>query len=210
MNYTEVRREIGRRLGDPDLKRYRGLVSQCFVSSMCQLLENEENYNNEEISGLIIDDPQTVHFSGGTQHTIVLRDDAIKLINIFQDIDVALGTGITFIEITATDFRRMNLERAFRPTEREIFWFRRANKIQFIRGEFENPNTSGINHVILQYLMNPDPTQWQDTTNLITGENFSRNFIYKTIGKTVENISTYPAFNTGNPVASQAYKTGTA
>ena len=50
MNYTEVRREIGRRLGDPDLKKYRGLVSQCFVSSMCQLLENEENYNLEEIS----------------------------------------------------------------------------------------------------------------------------------------------------------------
>ena len=58
--------------------------------------------------------------------------------------------------------------------------------------------------------MNPDPTQWQDTTNLITDENLSRNFIYKTIGKTVENISSYPAFNTGSPVAPQVYKAGTA
>ena len=50
MNYTEVRREIGRRLGDPDLKKFRGLVGQCFVSSMCQQLEDEESYNLEEVS----------------------------------------------------------------------------------------------------------------------------------------------------------------
>ena len=61
----------------------------------------------------------------------------------------------------------------------------------------ENPNTAGMNHAILQYLVNPDPTQWQDTTNLITDENFSRNFLYKVIGKTVENIASYPAFNVG-------------
>ena len=79
MNYTEVRREIGRRLGDHDLRKYRGLVGQCFVSSMCQLLENEENYNLEEISGLIIDKPEVLTFSGGEQHIITLKDDAIKL-----------------------------------------------------------------------------------------------------------------------------------
>ena len=55
MNYTEVRREIGRRLGDPDLKKFRGLVGQCFVSSMCQQLEDEESYNLEEVSGLVLD-----------------------------------------------------------------------------------------------------------------------------------------------------------
>ena len=197
MNYTEVRREIGRRLGDPDLKKYRGLVSQCFVSSMCQLLENEENYNLEEISGLIIDEPEVLIFSGGEQHIITLKDDAIKLLDVFQDVSTPLQTAITFIEITRTDFKRMSLERAFRPTVNEVFWFRRANKVHFIRGKEENVNLVGVNDIILQYLINPDPTQWQDTTNLITGENFSRNFIYKTIGKTVENISTYPAFNVG-------------
>ena len=197
MNYTEIRREIGRRLGDPDLKKYRGLVGECFVSSMCQQLEDEESYNIEEVSGLILDDYHRLTFRVGNQVAITIRSDAIKLIDVFQKDETSFDAGVALIEITKNDFRRMNLERAFRPTEREIFWFRRANKIQFIRGELENPNTSGINHAILQYLINPDPTQWQDTTNLITGENFSRNFLYKVIGKTVENITSYPAFNVG-------------
>ena len=208
MNYTEVRREIGRRLGDPDLKKYRGLVSQCFVSSMCQLLESEENYNVEEISGLIQDEVVTIRFDYYNHATVTLRDDAIKLIGLYQHIIASLGAGFVFHEITPTEFKRMSLERAFRPTETEIFWFRRGVNIHFIKSD--HSYSLGDLPIVLQYLMNPDPTQWQDTTNLITGENLSRNFIYKAISKTVENISTYPAFNTGNPVAPQTYKTGTA
>jgi hypothetical protein len=193
MNYTEVRREIGRRLGDPDLKKYRGLVGQCFISSMCQLLENEENYNLEEISGLVIEEQVPLVFDVVNKSTVNIKDDAIQLLDVYQNEMMALGAGYTFYEATPIEFKRMALERAFRPTEREIFWFRRANKIHFIKSE----QVVGTPIVVLQYLMNPDPTTWQDNTNLITGENFSRNFLYKVIGKTVENITSYPAFNVG-------------
>ena len=210
MNYTEVRREIGRRLGDPDLKRYRGLVGQCFVSSMCQQLEDEESYNLEEVSGLVLDDHQILIFSNGDQTTISVRDDAIKLTDVFQSSEVSFGSGVTLIEITQTEYKRMNLERAFRPTEREMFWFRRGIKIHFIRGESGSTQTSSPPVIVLQYLMNPDPTTWEDITDLVNTENFSRNFLYKCINRATANISSYPAFNTGNPVAPQAYKTGTA
>ena len=45
MVYRDIQREIGKRLGDPDLKRFRGLISQCFVDSMCSVLAKEEGYN---------------------------------------------------------------------------------------------------------------------------------------------------------------------
>ena len=206
MNYTEIRREIGRRLGDPDLKKYRGLVGQCFVSSMCQLLEDEENYNIEEISGLIQVTTEQLVFETSYAE-ISLRDDAIKLMNIYQETPYLVHSILTYYEITQPEYQRMSSERAFRPADGEIFWFRRENKIHFIKSSTAQFTGTVIQ---LQYLMNPDPTQWQDTTNLITDENLSRNFIYKVIGKTVENISSYPAFNTGSPVAPQAYKAGTA
>ena len=192
MNYTEVRREIGRRLGDPDLKKYRGLVSQCFVSSMCEQLEDEESYNIEEISKLIFEDTIILEFNVLNQAVVNIKDDAIKLLDVYQNVVMATA-GIVFHEITPIEFKRMALERAFRPTEREIFWFRRGIKIHFIKSD----QVVGSTVVHLQYLMNPDPTQWQDTTNLITDENFSRNFLYKVIGKTVTNIASYPAYNVG-------------
>lgn len=197
MNYTEVRREIGRRLGDPDLKKYRGLVGQCFVSSMCQQLEDEESYNIEEVSGLVLDDLQIIQFSDGNQTAISVKDDAIKLLDVFQSSEVSLGSGVTLIEITQTEYKRMNLERAFRPAEREMFWFRRGNKIHFIKPETESPQTSSSPVIVLQYLMNPDPTTWEDITDLVNTENFSRNFLYKCINRATKNISSYPAFNIG-------------
>ena len=197
MNYTEVRREIGRRLGDPDLKKFRGLVGQWFVSSMCQQLVDEESYNIEEVSGLILDDYQMITFSNGNQTTISVRDDAIKLLDVFQSSEITLGSGVTLIEITQTEYKRMNLERAFRPTEREMFWFRRGNKIHFIRGEELSNQTSSPPVIVLQYLMNPDPTTWEDITDLVNTENFSRNFLYKCINRATANISSYPAFNVG-------------
>jgi hypothetical protein len=197
MNYTDVRREIGRRLGDPDLRKYRGLVGQCFISSMCEQLEDEESYNIEEISGLIFDDHQILVFSDGDQVTITVRDDAIKLMDVFQSSDISLGSGVTLIEITQTEYKRMNLERAFRPTERELFWFRRGNKIHFIRSREASAQSSGSPVIVLQYLMNPEPVTWEDVTDLVNTENFSRNFLYKVIGKTVVNIASYPVFNVG-------------
>ena len=149
MNYTEVRREIGRRLGDPDLKKYRGLVSQCFVSSMCEQLEDEESYNIEEISKLIFEDTILLEFNVLNQAVVNIKDDAIKLLDVYQNVVMATA-GIVFHEITPIEFKRMALERAFRPTEREIFWFRRGIKIHFITSD----QVVGSTVVHLQYLMN--------------------------------------------------------
>ena len=197
MNYTEIRREIGRRLGDPDLKKYRGLVGECFVSSMCQQLEDEESYNIEEVSGLILDDYHRLTFRVGNQVAITIRSDAIKLIDVFQKDETSFDAGVALIEITKNEYKRMNLERAFRPSEREMFWFRRGNKIHFIRDDTSAEQTIAGANIRLQYLMNPNSNSWEDVTDLMIQENFSRNFLYKCINRATANIVSYPAFNVG-------------
>ena len=42
MKFRDALREIGKRLGDPDLRKYKGLVRQCFVDSMAKILYEEE------------------------------------------------------------------------------------------------------------------------------------------------------------------------
>ena len=52
MTLAEVKREIGKKLGDPDLKRYRGLVKTVFQDAIVNLIKAED-YTFAEISTLI-------------------------------------------------------------------------------------------------------------------------------------------------------------
>ena len=53
MKYRDILREVGKRLGDADLVRYKGLASQCFIDSMCKMLSSGEGFSMEEVPDLI-------------------------------------------------------------------------------------------------------------------------------------------------------------
>tara|TARA_R100001163_G_C5067450_1_gene206582 strand:+ start:3246 stop:3869 length:624 start_codon:yes stop_codon:yes gene_type:complete len=206
MLYKDIQREVGKRLGDPDLKRFRGLISQCFVDSMCSVLAKEEGYNMVEIPDLIKEVDHTLNLEN-SQYTISLpllaaSGSVIRLLDVFQRPDENFASALTLKEIPQEEYKRMALEVAFRPTSEEVFYFRRGNNIYFVSGQIAD-NEVGIS-VVFQFIENPNPSDWGVNTDLISDLNYSRNFIYRIISETVVNISNLPAF-TGQPAQEGAY-----
>ena len=205
MIYKDIQREIGKRLGDPDLKRFRGLISQCFVDSMCSVLAKEEGYNMVEIPDLIQEIEHTLDLQN-SQYTVSLPSLAasgsvIRFLDVFQKPDENFTSALTLKEIPKEEYKRMALEVAFRPTSEEVFYFRRGNNIYFVSGQIADDEV-GIS-VVFQFIENPNPDDW-DSKDLITDLNYSRNFIYRIISETVVNISNLPAY-AGQPAQEGAY-----
>ena len=205
MVYRDIQREIGKRLGDPDLKRFRGLISQCFVDSMCSVLAKEEGYNMVEIPDLIQEIEHTLALEN-SQYTVSLPSLAesgsvIRFLDVFQKPDENFTSALTLKEIPKEEYKRMALEVAFRPTSEEVFYFRRGNNIYFVSGQIADDEV-GIS-VVFQFIENPNPDDW-DSKDLITDLNYSRNFIYRIISETVVNISNLPAY-AGQPAQEGAY-----
>ena len=205
MIYRDIQREIGKRLGDPDLKRFRGLISQCFVDSMCSVLAKEEGYNMVEIPDLIQEIEHTLALEN-SQYTVSLPSLAasgsvIRFLDVFQKPDENFTSALTLKEVPKEEYKRMALEVAFRPTSEEVFYFRRGNNIYFVSGQIADDEV-GIS-VVFQFIENPNPDDW-DSKDLITDLNYSRNFIYRIISETVVNISNLPAY-AGQPAQEGAY-----
>ena len=53
MTLLEIKREIGKKLGDPDLSKYRGVVRDAFTDSIVSML-HAEDYTEEEIFSLVL------------------------------------------------------------------------------------------------------------------------------------------------------------
>ena len=206
MVYRDIQREIGKRLGDPDLKRFRGLISQCFVDSMCSVIAKEEGYNMVEIPDLIQEIEHTLALEN-SQYTVSLPSLAaagsvIRFLDVFQKPDENFTSSLTLKEVPKEEYKRMALEVAFRPTSEEVFYFRRGNNIYFVSGQIADDEV-GIS-VVFQFIENPNPDDWDSNTDLITDLNYSRNFIYRIISETVVNISNLPAY-AGQPAQEGAY-----
>jgi len=205
MKYRDILREVGKRLGDADLIRFKGLVSQCFVDSMCKMLSSGEGYSIEEVpdlveeidTGLSLENQQDVV----SLSALLPSGKLLRLLDIYQPPTLQFSSAITLKEIEHGEFRRMHLEVSFRPTSDEVFWFRRGNDIYFIAGQLAEEQYDLS--VIFQFLKNPDPADWTES-DLLADLNYSRNFIYRVITDTVVNISTLPAF-TGVQAVEGAY-----
>ena len=205
MKYRDILREVGKRLGDADLVRYKGLASQCFIDSMCKMLSSGEGFSMEEVPDLIEEVEKELSLSNQQDvvslSTLLPDGELLRLLDIYQQPQADFDSAITLKEIEHNEFKRMHLEVSFRPTSDEVFWFRRGNDIYFIAGLLAE--TQFDLAVMFQFLKNPNPDDWEDS-DLLTDLNYSRNFIYRVITDTVANISSLPAF-TGKQVAEGAY-----
>ena len=196
MKFRDALREIGKRLGDPDLRQYKGLVRQCFVDSMAKILYDEEGFNLVEIPDLIKEVEHSLDLSN-QQATVnvpslAASGSVIRLVDVFQRPQVDLNASVTLKEIPYSEYKRMQLEISFRPARFEVFWFRRGNIIYLVASELVS--LLGDLTLVFQFIENPDPGDWTGSIDLISDLSYSRNFLYRVIGSTVENISNLPAF----------------
>jgi len=205
MKYRDILREVGKRLGDADLVRYKGLASQCFIDSMCKMLSSGEGFSMEEVPDLIEEVEKNLSLSNQQDvvslSTLLPDGELLRLLDIYQQPKADFDSAITLKEIEHNEFKRMHLEVSFRPTSDEVFWFRRGNDIYFIAGYLAETQFNLA--VMFQFLKNPNPDDWEDS-DLLSDLNYSRNFIYRVITDTVANISSLPAFS-GKQVAEGAY-----
>jgi hypothetical protein len=200
MKFRDALREIGKRLGDPDLRQYKGLVRQCFVDSMAKLLYEEEGFNLVEIPDLIKEVEHTLDISNQQAvvnvPTLAESGSVIRLVDVFQRPQVDFNIAVTLKEIPYEEFKRMALEVSFRPARYEVFWFRRGNQIYIVTSELASE--LGNLPLVFQFIENPNPGDWTGNVDLISDLSYSRSFLYRVIGSTVENISGLPAFG-GQP-----------
>lgn len=196
MKYRDILREIGKRLGDSDLDRFKGIVSQSFIDNMCQVLIAGEGYSIEEVPDLIEERQSELNLENQQEEisiTSLLPDgETLKLLDIYQPPQVQFSSAITLKEIDEKEFKRMYLEVSFRPTSDEVFWFRRGNKVYFIAGQLAEAQYDLT--VMFQFLKNPDPADWEGEVDLLSDLDYSRHFVYKIADETVKSISALPAF----------------
>jgi len=188
MTYTQIRREIAKRLGDDDLVKYKGLVSNGFLEAVCQVIkggECEPEEYPELYKETLLGD--TAAYTG-TNHLELPS-------NVLVVIDVISAFPYHTKKITKEEYERMRLEEAFRPALNEIFWYYDNIRMIIIAREDQEVLSAGI---VLHYLKNPSPDGWTFNKNLIDDLKYGRNFLYKCIDRATRNIASYPM---GRPVA---------
>ena len=154
MTLAEVKREIGKKLGDPDLKRYRGLVKTVFQDAIVNLIKAED-YTFEEISTLI----KTVENSDVVNGASVPAGvNAYRILNITG----ANGAGDSrMIRMTPDDFDRVKVDSSYGNMTGEAFYYLVGNVIYLY------PTDSELN-ILVQYIEEPDFDGWSDVTNVET------------------------------------------
>jgi len=192
MTFDDIKRNIGKRLGDPDLKKYRGLVGDMFVNAMCDLIA-ADRYQPEDIPDLIVDKApnDTVDFENW-EASYTLAADTLKFLDVYLPTAALLSGSLTLKEVTHAEIKRIRLEPAFAPTYNECFWYRKGSTIRFVLSrDFpvgDQPNNVSF---IYHYIKNPVPADWQ-AHDMIKDLGYSRDFLYACIKQAVEMLKGSP------------------
>jgi len=192
MTYEDIKRNIGKRLGDPDLDIYRGLVGDMFVNAMCDLLM-EDKYQPEDIPDLLVDtepvdedgdsvDVAFVNWEGSWE----LPRDTLKFLDVYLSTADLMTTQLTLKEVDHEEIKRIQLEPAFAPTHTECFWYRKGASIKFVLSKDFKPSESPASFpFVFSYIKNPNPDDWTTAIDLISNKGYSRDFLYTAINGAV-------------------------
>lgn len=178
MTLSEIMLDIGKRLGDPDLKKYRGLVRSVFVQSICDSVKAEE-YDLSDINDIVAEVSANIYESD-SEIVASLPADMLKLLDVSLPIDMHPDNTDTVLkEVDIEEVKRMAIEDAFHPVGQEVFYYRKGNSLRILLSrEADLPNDFSIK---ILYIKSPDSSSWGWDTNL----DYSLGFIYKCINNTV-------------------------
>ena len=181
MTYDEIKREIGKRLGDPDLTKYRGLIGNYFLQGVCELAIDAPI---EEIQELVVDISGTNVFFVNHEASVNIPKGTLKVMDVFIDPAGLVTSDLILKAVDHDDIKRMNLEPAYKPAGNECFWFRVGNTIRFLLSEdWEGENTFNFT---IQAIYSPDKIIW--TGSMIDDHGYSRGFLYRCIDNAVAKL----------------------
>tara|TARA_R100000963_G_scaffold10514_2_gene7608 strand:+ start:1315 stop:1959 length:645 start_codon:yes stop_codon:yes gene_type:complete len=206
MLYDNIKKEIGKRLGDPFLDKYRALVGNVFVESLGNMLK-EDDYGINEIESV---DSETVTNPLLTKKIYSYSQVGLNNTKKFQlesDVfivqDVLFGDDYSNIspesdfvptlkEISKDTQRRMAIEDALKPSGYEIFYIINNYSITFYSSA-EIPN--GNINIDMYYFKAPSNDEWStlndgsDGLNLETSVGLSPQLIQRAINRSVMQLS---------------------
>lgn len=187
MTLEAIKREIGKKLGDPDLQKYRGVVQDAFTDSIISLL-NLEQYTQEEVFSLVkriacvtVEDGQEIPFTTDASD-VDTTTDSIKILSVVG----AAGTGNQFLRKTPEEIDRIKTDSELDTWTSEVFWYLVANKIFFHPAEVAEPED-----LLVQYIAEPDFSGWANATDIES--EFRLTFIKRAIGLAVSLLGGVPS-----------------
>lgn len=174
MTLLEIKREIGKKLGDPDLSKYRGVVKDAFTDSIVSML-HAEDYTEEEIFSLVLRKETSGVVNGSAIPWNSASGDLypIKIISVVGSI---AGSDDHMIRKTPQEIDRIKTDSELAPLTNEIFYYLIGNKIFF------HPATKTPT-VVVKYIKEPEFDGWTDATEV---DNFYRlTFIKRAINRSI-------------------------
>jgi len=167
MTLLEIKREIGKKLGDPDLAKYRGVVKDAFTDSIVSML-HAEDYTEEEIFSLVL----RKETSGVVNGTAMLGYP-IKIISVVGSI---AGEDDHMIRKTPQEIDRIKTDSELAPLTNEIFYYLIGNKIYFHPAN-KTPT------VVFKYIREPEFDTWTDVT--VVDDFYRLTFIKRAINRSI-------------------------
>ena len=184
MKFGDIKTQIGKQVGDPELQQIRGIVGDKFRAVMTMLLMEPELYSLEEVPECVYADRQSLTFSSGfSNYDAGTVSRVMKVINVLADPVENGGKIYRMIEIGNTEYASCLSNSLLMPIKEEVKWYKEDKVVRFVSG------SDAIRFTIV-CLLNPDFDNWGEQ-DLITTLNYSERFLQMCISETAKLLREY-------------------
>jgi len=176
MQFSVIKFEVGKRLDDKKLQKYRDIVGGFLIEAICDLAVLPET-RIEEIKGLTVNIPITIDgdLSLSTYSMLAFRDIYARI----NEAQIGSKQFVKFTELSQDIFNLIGTDEQVVPAFNEIFFCRYYDKIQFYKKSQANGK-----QIYLLYIKEPD--DYKDDYNL--NNVMSIGFQYKVIDLAVQKV----------------------
>ncbi|MBC8486568.1 MAG: hypothetical protein H8D45_11065 [Bacteroidetes bacterium] len=183
MTFEEIKVSIGKKLSDPLLQEYRGLIKDYFKSVMTTMLTNPEVYNLEEIPELVGYKQEEIHFQSGFYDYDMSQIDRVLDVNSLT-LNPSNNYGKRYLirEITKDMLNDYIQNDLLLPVDGELIYCKDGKKLKMITG-----NQVQTLRVSITYIMNPNFDSWL-LQDLVTDLKYSERFLMVCIDETARRI----------------------
>jgi hypothetical protein len=197
MLYDTIKKEVGKRLGDPLLDNYRALVGNTFAESVGNLIREKDydinDINTEVDYPLLKTKTYQVSVTPMGYVKFPLESDVFVIQDVlflehFTNEEPLIGVFRPSIREISNDYeRRMVLEDALKPAAYEVFYL--INNYNIIFYPSHDFRAEIIPTVVMNYLKSPSNREWMernaDDLDIESDVGLSPQFIQRAIKRTV-------------------------
>lgn len=166
MLFSDIKKEICRRVGDNNSMKYRDVAGGYFIGAISDTIISGQGYALSEIHTLV----NSVILIGNRKINLVsdVSPNLFKILSVTINVD-----NVAVKEITKEEFERGATNDSFLPDSTEIFWYRDGNYLYIITGDARVPRFDiEINYIDM-------PSMWGNDDDITLGIGF----IYRMISR---------------------------